>query len=167
MKRKLDFILSEDDMTRKIFRFYPYRSHCHGFHDDPPKKWDEVYKVYYAYAILLQWKDDNGNIEPESTDVLFDAWCDEGSVIDTIGYVCEHLEECKNELDKKIYPFSSDGNSWEIEKFRGVSVNIYTINLWNTFGVGCKFNLYEEEMKPFGEYLSSCCEYMLNHSEGI
>lgn len=27
--------------------------------------------------------------------------------------------------------------------------------------------LYEEKMKPFGEYLNNCCEYMLKHSEGI
>lgn len=106
MKRKLDFVLSEDDMSRKIFRFYPYRSHCHGFYDNSPKTWEEVYKVYYAYAILLRWKDDNGNMEPESTDVLFDARCDEASIIDTIGYICEHLEECK---DEDIYPFSVDG----------------------------------------------------------
>lgn len=164
MKRKSDFVLSEDDMIRKIFRFYPYRSHCHGFHDDPPKTWEEVYKVYYAYAILLQWKDNNGNIEPESTDVLFDAWCDEASIIDTIGYICEHLEECK---DEDIYPFSVDGITWKIEKLKGTSLNIYSINLWNSFGVGCRFSLCEDEMKPFGEYLNKCCEYMLKHSEGI
>lgn len=167
MKRKLDFVLSEDDMTRKIFRFYPYRSHYHGFHDNSPKTWEEVYKVYYAYAILLQWKDDNGNIEPESTDVLFDARCDECSKIDVIGYICEHLEECKNGLNKRIYA-CEQGITWKIEKlFKGTSLNIYSINLWNTFGVGCKFNLCEEEMKPFGEYLNNCCEYMLKHSEGI
>ena len=166
MKRKLDFVIAEDDMNRKIFRFYPYRSHCHGFYDAPPKKWEEVYKVYYAYAILLQWKDNEGNIEPESTDVLFDVRCDEGSQIGTTGYICEHLEECKNELNKEIYP-CGDGISWKIEKFEGVSVNIYSINLWDINGVGCKFNLYEKEMNPFGEYLSSCCEYMLKHSEGI
>lgn len=164
MKRKLDFVLSEDDMTRKIFRFYPYRSHCHGFHDDTPKTWKEVYKEYYAYAILLQWKDDNGNIESESTDVLFDARCDGGSVIDTIGYICEHLEECKHE---DVYPFSPDGVTWRIEKLKETSLNIYSISLWDSFGVGCRFSLCEEEMKPFGEYLNKCCEYMLKHSEGI
>lgn len=166
MKRKLDFVIAEDDMTKKIFRFYPYHSHCHGFHNNPPKTWDEVYKVYYAYAILVQWKDDEGNIEPESTDVLFREWCDECSRIDLIGYICKYLEECKDELDKEIYPFG-DGVSWKIEKLKGTSLNIYSINLWNTDGVGCKFSLYEDEMKPFGEYLTNCCEYMLKHSEGI
>lgn len=27
----------------------------------------------------------------------------------------------------------------ETNDLRGVSVNIYSINLWNTFGVGCRF----------------------------
>ena len=29
------------------------------------------------------------------------------------------------------------------------------------------FVLSEDDMKPFGEYLTNCCEYMLEHSEGI
>lgn len=162
MKRKLDFVIAEDDMTRKIFRFYPYRSHCHGYHEDPPKTWDEVYKVYYAYAILIQWKDDDGHIA--FTKTLFEERCDEYSRIDTVGCVCKNLQKYKNYLDVEIFPWG-DGITWKIHKVN--DNDYYTIELWNDDNVGFRFFLYEKELKPFGEYLTNCCEYMLKHSEGI
>lgn len=51
-ERKLDFVLKERNGYRLIFRFYPKQSHCHSFNDKPPTSWNEVYKVYYSYAIL-------------------------------------------------------------------------------------------------------------------
>ena len=48
-KRKIDFVLEESDTAKLIFRFYPRRSSCHSFGDEPPKDWSDVYKVYYSY----------------------------------------------------------------------------------------------------------------------
>ena len=56
-KRKIDFILNERRGYRLIFRFYPKRSSCHSFNENPPKSWNEVYKVYYSYAILEEYDD--------------------------------------------------------------------------------------------------------------
>lgn len=49
MKRKIDFILRNDEgFYKDIFRFYPRSTFVHSFNDNPPKNWDEVYKVYYS-----------------------------------------------------------------------------------------------------------------------
>ena len=52
MKRKIDFVFEDEGRWRKVFRFYPRRSHVHGFDDKYPKNWKEVYKVYYAWSLL-------------------------------------------------------------------------------------------------------------------
>lgn len=51
MKRKMDFEIRRDnDYCRDIFRFYPRRTHVHGFRNTPPADWSEVYKVYYEFS---------------------------------------------------------------------------------------------------------------------
>ena len=86
-KRKIDFILDEKNGTeRLIFRFYPRRSSCHSFGDEPPKDWNDVYKVYYSYAIIKQWK-----FDPEDqwqSEMFFREGCDECSIIDEVGHRC-------------------------------------------------------------------------------
>ena len=85
-KRKIDFVLNEKDDERLIFRFYPRKSSCHSFGDEPPKCWEDVYKVYYSYAIIKQWK-----FEPEEqweSEIMFREPCDECSIIDEIGHTC-------------------------------------------------------------------------------
>ena len=61
-RRKIDFFIHDNIHEKLIFRFYPRQSHCHSFGDEPPKSWNEVYKVYYAYSIIQQYKD-NGKCE--------------------------------------------------------------------------------------------------------
>ena len=36
-KRKIDYIIEQSDDERLIFRFYPRKSSCHSFGDEPPK----------------------------------------------------------------------------------------------------------------------------------
>ena len=81
-KRKIDFVLRESDTSKLIFRFYPRRSSCHSFGDEPPKDWNDVYKVYYSYSIIQVYKEDN--------------W------VDICGYAANGGEiESKTELTKK------------------------------------------------------------------
>ena len=115
-KRKIDYIIEERDNRRLIFRFYPRQSSCHSFGNEPPKSWDEVYKVYYSYAIISQWKH-----EPDSqweSDVKYYEHCDESSIIDEIAQRCllladgyETFEREDGEriplLDKKVFPFGT------------------------------------------------------------
>ena len=37
----------------------------------------------------------------------------------------------------------------------------------NCDGIGYRFNLNKKRLKEFGEYLNSCCEYMLAHGDPI
>ena len=181
-KRKIDYIIEQTDDERLIFRFYPRQSHCHGFGDEPPKKWSEVYKVYYSYAIIKQWK-----FNPEDTwesEVMFYEECDECSEIDEVGQRCllladgyETFERKDGEkiplLDKTIYPIGM-GTNWTISKKswtdwenKNIKHTYYTFTLFDYFNKGFRFTLEEKDIKSFGEYLLGCCEYMLAHGEPI
>lgn len=124
-KRKIDFVLEEDEYYKIVFRFYPRQSSCHSFGDEPPKNHDDIYKVYYYYRILRFWKEDDGSIDRDY-DVLFDAGCDECSIIDEIGHRClllangEEVYKRKDGieiqlLNQRIYPFGM-GVEWIISK---------------------------------------------------
>lgn len=180
-KRKLDFIIKDSDTSRLIFRFYPRGSSCHSFTDEPPKSWKDVFKVYYSYAILQQsrlTKDDMWE-----TQVVFTETCDECSIIDEVGERCKLLSEGTETLirqegeeirllDDIIFPFGM-GTNWTISKFTvqdsndDEAENIYRFTLFDYFNIGFRFELDEHQLKPFGQYLLDCCEYMLQHGEGI
>lgn len=175
MKRKLDFVICESDTYRMTFRFYPKKSHCHSFNDEPPKTWLDVYKIYYSWAILKQLKNENGNIE--KTVILFMAHCDECSVIDEISARCNllsrRIEQVKRKngdenykikvLNRECYPMGM-GVSWIIRKTRNKS---YIFEVWNFSNNGFRFELPHKRIKEFGEYLLMCCNYMLEHGEPI
>ena len=173
-KRKIDYIIEERDKRRLIFRFYPRQSSCHSFGDEPPKSWDEVYKVYYSYAIISQWK-----LEPDSqweSDVKYYEHCDECSIIDEIAERCKLLAEGKTVfkgehdgeeytiklLNNEVHPFGM-GTSWTISRRN----NIYEFMLFDWDNTGYRFFLEKDKLKTFGEYLSECCEYMLAHGDPI
>lgn len=182
-KRKIDFILHEDDDKKIVFRFYPRQSSCHSFGDEPPKSWNNVYKLYYYYRILRFWKEDDGSIDRDY-DVLFDAGCDECSIIDEIGHIClllaDGLEVFKRGdgreielLNQRIYPFGTGVewtiikricDDWEDEDIKHV---YYTFTLFDYWDVGFRFTLEDKDIKAFGKYLLECCEYMLAHGDPI
>lgn len=184
-KRKIDFILYEDDDYKIVFRFYPRQSSCHSFGDEPPKNHKDIYKVYYHYRILRFWKEDDGSINRDY-DVLFDAGCDECSIIDEIGHRClllaGGLEVYKREdgreiqlLNQRLYPFGM-GTEWIISKrVRPLfdwdegepDITYYTFMLFEWCNRGYRFTLEEKDIKSFGEYLLECCEYMLAHGDTI
>lgn len=171
-KRKIDFVIHENDFEKTIFRFYPRQSTCHSFNDEPPHTWKEVYKVYYYYRIIHRCKGDN------FYEVLFDSGCDECSVIDEIAYRIKLISEGHathivknpvieeewviNLLDKDVYPFGT-GVTWSIQQ-RNVG---YILYLWDWQNKGYKFFLNKDKFKTFGEYLEECCEYMLAHGDPI
>lgn len=182
MKKKLDFVIKEDDNSRLIFRFYPRQSSCHSFNDKPPQSWSNVYKVYYAYSVIKQWR---FNLDEECESViLFEEPCDECSIIDEIGQRClllaDGTEVFKREdgrkfnlLDQRIYPCGM-GTEWTISKrewedFEDEDIihTFYTFTLFDWSDVGFRFCLDKEQMKDFGQYLLDCCEYMLEHGVPI
>lgn len=184
-KRKIDYVLFEDDDEKVVFRFYPRLSSCHSSNNEPPKSWKSVYKVYYYYRILRFWKEEDGSIDRDYI-VLFDSDCDECSIIDEIGHRClllangEEVHKRKDGreiqlLNQSIYPFGM-GVEWTITKrVRSAfdwedgeqDVVTYTFTLFDYWNKGFRFILWEKDIKAFGEYLLECCEYMLEHGEPI
>ena len=185
-KRKIDYIIEEQDDYRLIFRFYPRRSSCHSFGDEPPTKPEEIYKVYYSYAIIKQWKTEpNGQWESR---VVFYENCDECSIIDEVGESClllaDGLETFKREddeeiplLNQRMLPLGM-GTEWIISKHTCIEYDYdegeediehvyYTFMLFNYSDKGYKFTLEKKDIKAFGEYLLGCCEYMLAHGDPI
>lgn len=171
-KRKIDFVLYEDKDEILVFRFYPRQSNCHSFNDIPPTKWEEVYKVYYAYSIFRRWKDDNYVV------ALFDCGCDECSIIGEIANRIKLIIEGKKSvtvnhtgkeytielLNNEVQPFG-DGVSWTINECR--KSDSYEIVLWKYDEIGYRFYLEKNQLKDFGLYLQECCDYMLAHGDPI
>ena len=175
-KRKIDFIIKEDEYSKVIFRFYPRQSSCHSFGDEPPKDQSDVYKVYYSYSIIKVWKEDN------SHEILYRCSCDECSAIDEVAAVCKYLSEGKKQitrtypsnlggetvtiklLNREIFPFGY-GTSWTIKNSHDKKNYKFELFGWND--VGYRFWLSKKRIKEFGEYLEECCEHMLAHGDPI
>lgn len=171
-RRKIDFVISDNNYSKIIFRFYPRRSHCHSFNDKPPKEWIDVYKVYYAYSIIEQYKND-GKIN-----ILFNCDCDECSVIDAVAFGIKVLDAGKTYyentlldgrtvrvpiLDNEIFTFG-DGVTWILRKRQN---DFYEIDLFDFNDVGYRFFLSKDQLIKFGEFLNYCFEYMIVHGEPI
>ena len=185
-KKKIDFMLEEEVDERLIFRFYPRQSSCHSFNENPPTKPEDVYKVYYSYAIIKQFKWDNDS--QWESEVFYRESFDECSIIDEVGHTCllladgyETFEREDGEriplLDEELFPFGC-GTKWTISKHtcteygcfkedEDVVINYYTFTLFDHWNKGFKFTLKEEKLKAFGEYLLECCDYMLTHGDPI
>jgi hypothetical protein len=172
MKKKIDFILQEDSSRKLVFRFYPQKSSCHSFDDNPPKTWDEVYKVYYRYSIFRTWKDDG------YTDTLFSSGCDECSIISCVADCIKLIVEGKRQITVtwRDEEHTSDilnremgvigaGVSWTINECK--EPDTYEIILWRDNDVGYRFYIKKKRLKQFGLYLRRCCEYMLAHGRPI
>lgn len=154
MEDSLDFILKERDYGDTVFRFLPRKSHCHGFRDKPPKKWSEVYKVYYSYKVFFM------------DEILFEERCDECSIIDAVAHACKKLSKKDEPKFLTTYIPCGTGTTWKIEKINNEDL-FYEIAIFKFNGIGYRFTLDREQLGEFGEYLEFCCEYMLEHSEGI
>lgn len=181
-KRKIDYIIEQEDDERLIFRFYPRQSSCHSFGDEPPKSWSDVYKVYYSYAVIKQCR-----FNPEDkwkSEIMFYEHCDECSEIDEVGQRClllaDGIEVFKRDdgreiqlLDNRILPFGI-GTNWTISKNtwtdwedENVKHTYYKFTLFDYFDKGFRFSINEKDVKAFGEYLLGCCEYMLTYGDPI
>ena len=171
-RRKIDFVLEEDDFEKVVFRFYPRQSSCCGL------KWEEVSEWYYHYKVIKYYKDDDGNIEAYY--ILFDSECDEDSVIFEISDILKCFSEGKSETklysgwggefslkisDDEEFRTGEGSVDWRLTKCK---YDTYRFELFRfDDDVGYRFWLQKEKAYEFGAYLNYCCEYMLEHGDPI
>ena len=178
MKRKFDFVLSQNSYHRDIFRFYPRSSDVHSFNDDPPKNWDEVYKVYYSWAIIRQYFDDDieGKIASEESEVLLDMGLDECSRIPELSEIIKSVILTGKPFD---YPtFGQPAGDWYVAQGNGrydwdknkydEDYKYYNFRVFNNWtNQGYRFTLDKEIALKFCDYLDMINDYALKHGKGI
>ena len=171
MKRKFDFVIYDDGFNRDILRFYPRGSHVHGHTDEPPTTWKTVYKVYYSWAVIRHYYYD-GEIEPESSEKLFDMSMDECSELPNLSAIIKNVIETGESFD---YPtFGQPAGEWCIKKVKCHNVFddsedvIYEFRVFNNLtNQGYRFSFNEIEALEFCDWLDAVNQYMLEYSEGI
>jgi len=154
-KKSFGFVLEDSSRRRLIFRFYPEESHIHGFHDFCPDKWEQVYKTYYSWKILI---DEHGR------KTSFGSGCDEDCCF--LNYVCVIREFIANGREDRRDVPSFYGISWNIS-YHKRGVDFLEFELWTYDNVGYRFRLDTEKAKRFAEFLERVDAYMMKHSEPV
>lgn len=183
-KHRMDFVLFEGSpfCPKLTFRFYPARSHMHGFHDHPPEDFNGVYKVYYSWAVLSKDVDENGVVN-DFSNVVFDMRFDECSALLGLENV---IEACTNKFhpqydNVEALSFGQPGSIWEIQRLkRGVWSDVtgewmdvpeldrISFKVWNNYNnLGYRFSLSVDKAREFGDFIRKVNLYMLEHGEPI
>lgn len=176
----MDFTLKEaSEYSRRLtFRFYCSASHMHGFRDEPPKDYSEVYKVYYSWAIV------KGTDEYDGFVPMFTMTCDECSALfgleDVIRIIVSYTDNDENTYEEhSIMSVGQPGSIWEIvRKKRGhfdeeewvepPENDVIRFSVWNNYNnKGYRFYLTLAKAAEFAEYIEKMNQYMLEHGEPI
>lgn len=158
---KFEFIIEEDGDSKVIFRFLPQESHCHSFNEHPPKSWDDVYKVYYAYEVVDHWIED----EEEREDLLFSTTYDECSAIGFVSNFLNNFDwDC---FHHEIFTPIGSGVQWKLKRRMSNQKCGICFELWKPCNMGYRMFMTQEKAHQFGVFLNDCCEYMLAHGEPI
>jgi len=176
-ERKLDFILEEDAKGKKlVFRFYPRGSHMHSFDDKPPKTFQDVYKVYYSWAIIDYSYNYKNNIKVAER--VFYMSCDECSALcDLASAIRYMLRHRRKEMD--VLSFGQPGSDWKLEylprkydeqgnpNLSYGDGRVYFTVFNNYKHNGYEFCLNVEKTKKFCDYLEAVNQHMLENGEPI
>lgn len=157
MEKNFCFLLKRNEYETVGFRFFPERSHVHGFGDECPKTWDEVYKVYYDWSIYIT------EFGRRST---FDIW-DEGSALDDVAEIITQLAAVDKADSVSLKAFG-DGADWDIRYYVDKEFNFrcFQFGVWN-HNRGFRFFLDRDDAVRFAAFIRKVLAYMLKHSEPI
>jgi hypothetical protein len=170
MKKYIDFTIKYDKEFDKktIFRFHTASSHVHGFNEDCPNVWKDVYKVYYSWQVI--------EINKTNEKILFDMSIDECSDIVNLPKVLDYVIKKRPKFIRE-QSVGQPGSIWEIKyrKYhdwgtgkREPEKDFLEISVWNNYTkCGFRFYLDINETKSFIAYLENVNAYMLKHSEPI
>ena len=137
------------------FVFSPTRSHLHSFNENPPKDWNEVYKVYYSWQIVEVFEG-----EPE---VLFNMEVDECSCLTDLAYYIRDILYY-NAKHHTIRSLGQPGSEWIIK----ADGSIIHFEIWqDPSNQGYRFWLTRDRAEEFAKFLDQINKYMLEHGEPI
>ena len=173
--KHMDFEISSNEHIRLLFRFYPRKSSIHSFTEEPPKDFNDVYKVYYSWAIMESrnraWHDEEPRW-PEYKKIFSMRW-DECSPL-------EHLVETiktvvlTKEKQTGVVSMGQPSSEWIIgyHEMQGVFnediedyLSFYVFNNWSNMGY--RFSLDLSKVRKFIDYINSINSYMLKHGDPI
>lgn len=168
----INFMISEDEDRKAMFRFYPENSHMHSHGEEPPKSLYDVYKVYYSWGIFTSFGDD----EYEES---FYMDCDECSALEYLGdEILEVISGATDSLTSRS--IGQPGSIWNITYHRGFTFGDYgepipdpardrlTYEVWDNWSdKGYRFSMSVEKSKEFVEYLKKVNEHMLENGEPV
>ena len=175
-KKHIDFQILDSSKIKVIMRFYPRRSNMRGFNEEVPKSFDEVYKVYYSWAILesrnMAWEDE----EPRwgKYKKVFSMNWDECSVIFEVlsGAIKSVIEEKEKHLG--LVSLGQPSSEWILEYHEVADLFKENLRDWVSFMVfnnwtskGYRFNLGIDAVEDFKNYLNDINSYMLRHSVDV
>ena len=156
MKKFFEFKFYEDEWERRTIRFYPKTTHVHGFDDDPPKTWDEVYKTYLSFAVLHFDK------EASKVRAAYSARCDECSALDLLATTLidgSFLSDPVTEIWALGY-----ATQWILLPREEVSlITMYPMGC----GSGYTMRIRNDNLRGFAAVINEYLDYSLAHSEGI
>lgn len=158
MKEKsFGFLLKKNEYETVGFRFFPEQSHVHGFGDECPKTWDDVYKVYYVWGIYAT---------EYGSRSAFEVW-DECSVLGTVADVITQFAAA-DKNDSTSFGAFGDGADWDIRYFSNPEADLrrFQFGVWN-HNRGFRFSLEREDALRFAAFIRRIQTYMLKHSEPI
>lgn len=167
MNTKWNYVLSENKYSRLLFRVYPKQTYIHSFDNEPPKTWDKVYKVYYSWAIIKQYKNDYGIIEPESSKRLMYMYCDECSNVVGLHEIIRWVIENQKEYN---YPtIGQPAGDWKIDIRKGIrewnnneSYEYYDFQVFDNWdNNGFRFTLDKNQTEDFANWLEQMNERAL------
>lgn len=157
MEKNFAFLIKKTDDETIGFRFFPKRSHVHGFGDECPKSWSEVYKVYYDWCIYHTIFGDRSS---------FYVW-DEGSALADLANVITRFAAA-DKTDSALLNAFGDGADWDIRYFVNAECDMRSFEFcaWNHHK-GFRFNLERDDALRFAAFIRRTLAYMLEHSEPI
>ena len=182
-KKHIDFIITDRDKKRMI-RFYPRESRMHHFGDEPPKNFDDVYKVYYSWAILESYPEtveESGEEKWGRFRKVFSMPFDECSCIGAGLEAAVKLVMDHRRKEYRVLSSGWPGSVWRITRMDGTELDLEenggkTLRDNDTFVFevfdndsdrGYRFSLNRRQAEGFRKYVKEVNAHMFENSEPI
>ncbi len=175
MRKHFDFVIENETYRETVFRYYPKQTHVHGFGDESPKNWKEVYKVYYSWAIIDKFYDDEEHTKFDGYEFRMKMGCDECSVLPYLDDVIRNVIET-GKAENNVEGFGQPSSDWSISKRSGDMGKVFNYKPYEYYDFtvfdnwqnnGYRFTLDRKQVEKFCKWLDKINTYALAHGEGM